>query len=71
VNNAAKRVRRDHNLTQDEIGELIGVKKSQISKIEKSGRNVTIGTLIRIQEALKANFKIMVKYNNEDDFITV
>jgi len=49
-----KRVRKEQNLTQDELGALIGVKKSQISKIEKSGKNVTIDTLIRVFDALKA-----------------
>jgi len=64
-----KRVRKEQNLTQDELGALIGVKKSQISKIEKSGKNLTIDTLIRVFDALKANVKIKVEFNNSDDLI--
>ena len=64
-----KRVRKEQNLTQDELGALIGVKKSQISKIEKSGKNLTIDTLIRVFDALKANVKIKIEFNNSDDLI--
>jgi HTH-type transcriptional regulator/antitoxin HipB len=64
-----KRVRKEQNLTQEELGALIGVKKSQISKIEKSGKNVTIDTLIRVFDALKAQVKIKVEFNNSDDLI--
>ena len=66
-----KRARKEQNLTQEELGALIGVKKSQISKIEKSGKNVTIDTLIRVFEALKAKVKIKVEFNNSDDLIVV
>ena len=64
-----KRTRKDQNLTQEELGVLIGVKKSQISKIEKSGKNVTIDTLIRVFDALKAQVKIKVEFNSSEDLI--
>lgn len=64
-----KRTRKEQNLTQEELGILIGVKKSQISKIEKSGKNVTIDTLIRVFDALKAQVKIKVEFNNSKDLI--
>jgi len=37
-----KNVRKERNLTQEELGELVGVQKSQISKLEKGSKNVTI-----------------------------
>lgn len=48
------------NLTQEQLGELIGVQKAQISKLEKSANNVTIETILRVFQALRArvNFKI-------------
>lgn len=39
------------NLTQEELGERVGVKKSQISRLEK-GHNITIPTLSRVFKAL-------------------
>jgi len=60
-----KLTRKKRNLTQSELGEMVGVKKSQISKLEKGLNNVTIDTLIKIFKALrtKMNFTIQI----EDD----
>ena len=60
-----KRARKEQNMTQEELGALIGVKKSQISKIEKSGKNVTVDTLIQVFEALKAEVKIKIEFNSD------
>ena len=55
-----KKTRKERNLTQEQLGELIGVKKSEISKLERNARNMTISTVLKIFHALKAkvNFKI-------------
>ena len=41
---AIKQARQERNLTQTELGELIGVKKAQISKIENSTTNARFTT---------------------------
>ncbi len=43
-----KSVRKDGNLTQEQLGKLIGVQKSQISKLERNTKNVTIGTILKV-----------------------
>lgn len=55
-----KKARKERNLTQEELGKLIGVQKAQISKLEKSANNVTIATVLKVFDALKAkvNFKV-------------
>jgi len=55
-----KSARKKRKLTQEELGNLIGVQKSQISKLENGASNVTIGTILKVFEALKAkvNFKV-------------
>lgn len=57
-----KKVRKDRSLTQEELGKLIGVKRAQISKLEKGSKNVTISTVLRVFEALetKVKFKLVV-----------
>lgn len=52
--------RKEQNLTQEELGEKIGVQKAQISKLENGASNVTIATILKVFEALKAkvNFKV-------------
>lgn len=56
-----KEVRKEKRLTQDQLGELIGVTKSQISKLENGTSNMTIGTIFRIFEAMKSEIHFEVK----------
>jgi DNA-binding XRE family transcriptional regulator len=60
IGKAIKQTRRDRNLTQEELGKLIGVQKSQIS-IESNASNVTIDTLMRVFNALQAKVKFQVE----------
>jgi DNA-binding XRE family transcriptional regulator len=55
-----KQTRKRRHLTQSELGEMIGVQKSQISRIERNAKNVTIETILRVFRALKAkvNFNV-------------
>ena len=65
-----RRTRKDRNLTQEELGKLIGVKKAQISKLESNASNMRIETLIRIFDALKAHVKFQVELDNRDSNLT-
>ncbi|WP_367913754.1 helix-turn-helix domain-containing protein [Leadbetterella sp. DM7] len=58
-----KQVRQERNLTQEELGNLIGVKKAQISKIENSTTDARFTTLLKVFEALgaKVNFHVELK----------
>lgn len=55
----ATRIRR--NLTQEDLGGLVGVQKAQISKLEKSANNVTIDTILRVFGAMKAKVSFTVE----------
>lgn len=46
-----KSARKIQNLTQEELGERIGVKKAQVSRLEKGG-NMTIPTMCKVFKAL-------------------
>jgi len=61
IGRAIKQTRQERNLTQEELGKLIGVQKSQISKLENKTSNVTIDTLLRVFTALKARIKLQVE----------
>ena len=56
---AIKQARKDRNLTQSEFGEMIGVKKAQISKIENNLTDARFETVLKVFRALNAriNFK--------------
>ena len=55
-----KTLRKEQNLTQEQLGQLVGVQRAQISKLENNTSNVTIGTILKVFNALKAivSFKI-------------
>jgi DNA-binding XRE family transcriptional regulator len=59
-----KRARQERNLTQKELAKLIGVHKTQISRIENNPNNVTIKLLLRVFSALKSKVKLQVELPN-------
>ena len=59
-----KTARQERNLTQEELGRLVGVQKSQISKLESSANSATIDTLLKVFKALKAEINFNVKLEN-------
>ena len=56
-----KDARKEQKLTKKELGKLVGVQKSQISKLEKNASNVTIQTVLKVFTALRANVNFKVK----------
>lgn len=60
-----KATRKEQNLTQEELGELVGVKKSQISKLENHTNSATIETILKVFKALKAEIQFNVKVENK------
>jgi len=64
IGKAIKQTRQERNLTQEELGKLIGVQKAQISRLESSASNVTMDTLLRVFTALKAKVKFQVELPN-------
>jgi DNA-binding XRE family transcriptional regulator len=56
-----KQVRKERNLTQEELGKLVGVQKAQISKLERSTKNARIDTIIKVFYALKAKISFSVE----------
>ena len=59
-----KAARLERNLTQEELGKLVGVQKAQISKLESSTNSATIDTVIRVFKALKADISFNVRIEN-------
>ena len=62
-----KTARQERNLTQKELGRLVGVQKAQISKLESSANSATIETILKVFKALKAEINFNVKL--EDHFV--
>ncbi len=60
-----KSARKKRNLTQEQLAILAGLQKSRISKLENSANSATIGTIIRIFQALKAEIHFNVTINRQ------
>jgi HTH-type transcriptional regulator/antitoxin HipB len=55
-----KTARKERNLTQEQLGKLVGVQKSQISKLESNTNSATIDTILKVFKALKADIHFNV-----------
>ena len=60
-----KTARQERNLTQEQLGLLVGVQKSQISKLESSANSATIDTILKVFKALKADIHFNVTIENQ------
>ena len=60
LGHAIKEARLHHNLTQEQLGKLVGVQKAQISKLENNFTNARFDTVLKVFNALhaKVNFKV-------------
>jgi HTH-type transcriptional regulator / antitoxin HipB len=58
-----RQIREEKHLTQAQLGELIGVKKAQISKIENNLTDARFETILKVFRALNAkiNFNVELK----------
>ena len=64
IGKAIKQTRQERNMTQEELGKLIGVQKAQISRLESNASTVTMDTLMKVFTALKAKVKLQVELPN-------
>jgi len=60
---AIRQARQKRNLTQEQLGELVGVQKAQISKLENNATNARFDTLLKVFEALQAKVIFKVELN--------
>ncbi len=61
---AIKQARLQRNLTQEELGRLVGVQKAQISKLENSLTDARFETIIKVFRALNAKINFNVELLN-------
>ena len=59
-----KKVRQERNLTQEQLGKLVGVQKAQISKLESSANSARIDTVLKVFKALKADIHFNATLEN-------
>lgn len=62
---AIREARKKRNLTQEQLGRLVGVQKAQISKMENNFTNARLNTIIKVFEALNAKVRFSVELYNQ------
>lgn len=62
---AIRQARLERNLTQEELGRLVGVQKAQISKLENSLTDARLETIIKVFKALNARIHFNVELLNQ------
>ncbi len=62
---AIKQARKERHLTQAELGQLVGVKKAQISKLENSLTDARFETILKVFKALNAKVNFNVELLNQ------
>lgn len=67
ISRLIRALREFRNYSQTRFGRMLGVQKAQISKLEKGNSNITIGTILKVFKALKANVYFTIKFENKED----
>lgn len=62
---AIKQTRLERNLTQEELGKLVGVQKAQISKLENSLTDARFETILKVFKALNAKINFNVELQHQ------
>jgi HTH-type transcriptional regulator/antitoxin HipB len=61
-----KKARLERNLTQAQLGELVGVQKAQISKLENGLTDARFDTILKVFKALNVKLTFSVEMLGED-----
>lgn len=59
VGEAIRKARQAKSLSQEQLGELVGVQKAQISRLE-NGKNLTLSTIGRIFKAMNQEISLEI-----------
>jgi HTH-type transcriptional regulator / antitoxin HipB len=55
-------------LTQSQLGEFIGVKRAQISKLEHGNHRSSVSTIMKVFHAMKAKVKFRIEADDNLEF---
>lgn len=72
MNEIIKKLRKEHNLTQEELGKIVGVQKSAIAKYEK-GRveNIKRDTIEKMANYFHVKPSYLMGWSDEEDYLKI
>jgi HTH-type transcriptional regulator / antitoxin HipB len=71
IGRVIKALRKIRKFSQTRLGRSIGVQKAQISKLENSGSNITLGTMLKVFTALRTKVTFRVELDRKKDLKTI
>lgn len=60
--------RKSYGLTQESLGTMLGMDKSQVCKLEKGG-NPTVDSIVKVFDAMGCAVKVVVEENINEDSV--
>lgn len=60
-----KVIRKNRNLSQEDLADLAGVHRTYIGMIERREKNITLISLEKISKALQINIEDLIKNNHD------
>ena len=70
LGHAVIKARLERNLTQEQLGDMVGVQRAQISKIENSATDARFDTILKVCKALKAKVNFTVELDKQKLLLT-
>lgn len=55
-----KRIRKDMNITQEEMAKRIGISQSYIAHIERNRKNISLAVILKIAKGLKISVNKLI-----------
>ncbi|MGG4105125.1 helix-turn-helix transcriptional regulator [Paenibacillus lautus] len=68
VGNKIRDIRKSKGLSQEQLAEMVGTKHTDIGKLERGERNVTLKTLDKISNTLEIEMYQLFQYEIESKF---
>jgi DNA-binding XRE family transcriptional regulator len=68
---AIRQARKRRKLSQSQLGKLVGVQKSQISKLENNLTNVRFDTIMKVFNALKTKVYFTIEFPRQKQKLSV
>jgi HTH-type transcriptional regulator / antitoxin HipB len=68
IGDKIKQLRIQNNMTQSQLGKLIGVKRAQISKLEHGNHSASVSTIMKVFQAMKAKVKLRIETDDNLEF---
>ena len=66
-----RQIRKDRNMTLEQVSEAIGLSRSSVAQMEQGGRNMSMGTLFLFMDLYKCDANTLLNIKRPDDALGI